>query len=75
MNVSDQTVARTDLTVAEISPPRLALPPLSHALSARQREVLELLHSGLTAKEVAYALSLQDSTVRVHLWQARKRSR
>jgi DNA-binding NarL/FixJ family response regulator len=42
-------------------------------LSARERQVVALLHTGLTRKEVAYELRLTHSTVRVHLCHARNK--
>ena len=44
-------------------------------LSPRERQVVALLNTGLTRKEVAYELGLNDATVRVHLWHARKKAR
>jgi DNA-binding NarL/FixJ family response regulator len=44
-------------------------------LSPRERQVVALLQTGLSRKEVAYELGLNDATVRVHLWHARKKAR
>jgi DNA-binding CsgD family transcriptional regulator len=53
---------------------RDALPPVTALLSAREREVVALLHAGLTQKEIAYQLHLTHSTVRVHLLHARDKT-
>jgi DNA-binding NarL/FixJ family response regulator len=60
-----------------MAPPkrRAALPPPSDKLSPREHQVVTLLHTGLTRKEVAYELGLNDATVRVHLWHANRKSR
>jgi DNA-binding NarL/FixJ family response regulator len=54
---------------------RAALPAPSEILSPRERQVVTLLHTGLTRKEVAYELGLNDATVRVHLWHAQRKTR
>jgi DNA-binding NarL/FixJ family response regulator len=55
---------------------RAALPPANdNLLSPRERQVVTLLHTGLTRKEVAYELGLNDATVRVHLWHAHRKTR
>jgi DNA-binding NarL/FixJ family response regulator len=55
---------------------RAALPPANeNSFSPRERQVVALLHTGLTRKEVAYELGLNDATVRVHLWHANKKLR
>jgi DNA-binding NarL/FixJ family response regulator len=50
----------------------MAPPP---PLSPRERQVVALLQTGLSRKEVAYELGLNDATVRVHLWHARRKAR
>ena len=55
---------------------RAALPSANeNSFSPRERQVITLLHTGLTRKEVAYELGLNDATVRVHLWHANKKLR
>jgi DNA-binding NarL/FixJ family response regulator len=55
---------------------RAALPPANeNSFSPRERQVVALLHTGLTRKEVAYELGLNDATVRVHLWHAQRKFR
>jgi DNA-binding NarL/FixJ family response regulator len=81
MNASSLAVAEptdlTDPTDPKLDPfprnsRRAALPPANeNSFSPRERQVVELLHTGLTRKEVAYELGLNDATVRVHLWHAR----
>ena len=44
----------------------------SKNLTPRQREVLELLHSGLTNKVIARKLALSDNTVRRHMQEILK---
>ncbi|NNU27074.1 response regulator transcription factor [Isoptericola sp. JC619] len=39
------------------------------ALTARQREIVELVATGLTNKEIAHALGISVGTVRAHLDQ------
>jgi DNA-binding NarL/FixJ family response regulator len=43
------------------------------SLSAREQQIVALLHTGLTRKEVAFELRLTDSTVRVHVFHARNK--
>ena len=82
MNASNLAFAQVEVDLeSEPDPPappvrsrRAALPPASEHLSPRERQVVTLLHTGLTRKEVAYELGLNDSTVRVHLWHAHKKS-
>jgi DNA-binding NarL/FixJ family response regulator len=56
-------------------PPRRVVPPPSDNMSPRERQVVTLLRTGLTRKEVAYELGLNDATVRVHLWHANRKAR
>lgn len=53
---------------------RRRLPPANERMSPRERQVVALLHTGLTRKEVAYELGLNDATVRVHLSRAQKKA-
>jgi DNA-binding CsgD family transcriptional regulator len=46
---------------------RVDVPPV---LSPREREVLDLLASGLTGEEVASRLSLSPETIRTHIRNA-----
>lgn len=50
-----------------------AAPPRSASLSARERQVLELLAGGLTAEAVAIHLFLSPETVRTHVRNARRK--
>jgi DNA-binding CsgD family transcriptional regulator len=43
---------------------------VTHVLSPREREVLDLLANGLTGEEVAVRLSLSPETVRTHIRNA-----
>lgn len=47
--------------------PRAAEPDENRALTARQREVLEMLVQGLSNKEISDALDMRVNTVRVHV--------
>lgn len=47
--------------------PAQAIPAEESSLSRRQREILELLSTGLANKEIADRLGLSTETVRVHL--------
>ncbi len=82
MNASNLAFAHVEVELeSESDPPtpparsrRAALPPAGEHLSPRERQVVTLLRTGLTRKEVAYELGLNDATVRVHLWHAHKKS-
>ncbi|HVZ75587.1 MAG TPA: LuxR C-terminal-related transcriptional regulator [Polyangia bacterium] len=50
-------------------------PPESEALSTRERQVVSLLRAGLSRKEVAFELGLTDTTVRVFLFRAQRKTR
>jgi DNA-binding NarL/FixJ family response regulator len=72
----------TNLAFAETEPEpavrrsvRARLPADNVTFSPRERQVVALLQTGLTRKEVAYELGLNDVTVRVHLSRAQKKSR
>lgn len=43
-------------------------------ITARQRQVLQLLRSGLSQKEAAHRLGIAHSTVRKHALDARRRT-
>jgi len=45
------------------------LPPLAwpEALTEREREIIRLVAQGLSNKDIAYTLSISDSTVRHHM--------
>lgn len=51
-------VANTDTTTAAVDAPML---------SARERQILELLAEGLSNKQLARALSVSENTVKTHL--------
>ncbi|MCU1246102.1 MAG: two component transcriptional regulator, LuxR family [Acidobacteria bacterium] len=55
----------------EISPSLLTNPrssePLAEPLTAREREVMQLLAAGLTNKEIAQRLGISDHTVKFHV--------
>jgi DNA-binding NarL/FixJ family response regulator len=46
---------------------RVELSDAGHRLTAREREVARLLHSGMTNRQIARALNLQLSTVKNHV--------
>jgi DNA-binding NarL/FixJ family response regulator len=76
MNASSLAVVELEPDPAPVRGRRAALPPANeNNLSPRERQVVTLLHTGLTRKEVAYELGLNDSTVRVHLWHAQRKAR
>jgi DNA-binding NarL/FixJ family response regulator len=68
-------IPQLDLEATPAKGRRAALPPANDNLSPRERQVVALLHTGLTRKEVAYELGLNDATVRVHLWHAHRKAR
>ena len=39
----------------------------SQALTRREREIVQLVRQGLSNKDIAYRLSIRDSTVRHHM--------
>jgi DNA-binding NarL/FixJ family response regulator len=54
----------TFMTTIEASPP----PPVwPEALTEREREIIRLVGQGLSNKDIAYKLSISDSTVRHHM--------
>jgi DNA-binding NarL/FixJ family response regulator len=75
MDASTLAIPQLDLDVAPQKGRRDALPPANDNLSPRERQVVALLRTGLTRKEVAYELGLNDATVRVHLWHAHQKTR
>jgi DNA-binding NarL/FixJ family response regulator len=75
MNATDLAIPQLDLQTIPAKARRAALPPANDNLSPRERQVVALLHQGLTRKEVAYELGLNDATVRVHLWHANRKTR
>jgi DNA-binding NarL/FixJ family response regulator len=76
MDASTLAIPTLDLETLPLRGRRAALPPANdNLLSPRERQVVTLLHTGLTRKEVAYELGLNDATVRVHLWHAHRKTR
>jgi DNA-binding NarL/FixJ family response regulator len=75
MDASTLAIPQLNLDPAPVKGRRAALPPANDNLSPRERQVVTLLHTGLTRKEVAYELGLNDATVRVHLWHAHRKAR
>jgi DNA-binding NarL/FixJ family response regulator len=73
-DVESESESESDPPMPRVRSRRAALPPASEHLSPRERQVVTLLHTGLTRKEVAYELGLNDATVRVHLWHAHRKS-
>jgi DNA-binding NarL/FixJ family response regulator len=59
-------------TIMEKSAPATDLPP-SARLSPRMKEILELRIRGLTYNQVAQALEISTSTVKVRIAQAKNR--
>jgi DNA-binding NarL/FixJ family response regulator len=74
MNALNLAVIEHELEPEMVPSRRAALPSPNEKMSPRQRQVVTLLHTGLTRKEVAYELGLNDATVRVHLWHANRRA-
>jgi DNA-binding NarL/FixJ family response regulator len=75
MEASTLAIPQLNLETSASKARRAALPPANDNLSPRERQVVTLLHTGLTRKEVAYELGLNDATVRVHLWHANRKAR
>ena len=76
MDASTLAIPQLNLDPAPVKGRRAALPPANeNSFSPRERQVVALLHTGLTRKEVAYELGLNDATVRVHLWHAHQKTR
>jgi DNA-binding NarL/FixJ family response regulator len=75
MNATELAIPQLELRTDPVRGRRAALPPANDNLSPRERQVVALLHQGLTRKEVAYELGLNDATVRVHLWHANRKTR
>jgi len=76
MNASSLAIADSSPEPEPVRGRRAVLPPANeNSLSPRERQVVALLHTGLTRKEVAYELGLNDATVRVHLWHAQRKFR
>ena len=46
---------------------RVSMPEVFPGLTTRQREVLEMLSTGLTDKQIAYELSVSEATVKAHV--------
>ena len=64
-----ETAGKTGLELAftrqvESDPPQTAWP---EALTEREREIIRLVKQGLSNKDIAYKLSISDSTVRHHM--------
>ena len=64
------TLVAPDLTrrlVAQWAPRQPATPPAIAALTAREREVFELVAAGRTNREIAGLLVVEESTVKTHV--------
>jgi DNA-binding CsgD family transcriptional regulator len=64
--------ARFALSIVDPASRRIGHTPVS-GLSAREREILELLKQGLTNRQIARALFISEATVKVHLRHAFKK--
>ncbi|WP_346908578.1 helix-turn-helix transcriptional regulator [uncultured Roseibium sp.] len=53
-------------TGGTVSLRRVSLPDVFPGLTTRQREVLEMLSTGLTDKQIAYELGISTATVKCH---------
>ena len=53
--------------VSALSPPTLDRPGAIGALTAREREIIQLIDQGLSNKEIANQLCLEISTVKNHV--------
>jgi DNA-binding NarL/FixJ family response regulator len=62
----------TQLLRGELPQAKPVASPSDKRLTPRQREVLELLHQGLTNKVIARKLTLSDNTVRRHMQEILK---
>ena len=64
----DQMIGIIKLALSgHLAAPARAVAQETRQLTPRQREVLELLHQGLTNKHIARQLALSDNTVRRHV--------
>jgi DNA-binding NarL/FixJ family response regulator len=64
--LSPSVTSRVIERMAGEPPPQLAQDPRIAALTPREREVLELVASGLSNAEIAAALVIEESTVKSH---------
>jgi two-component system, NarL family, nitrate/nitrite response regulator NarL len=61
------TVLDTPLADSFVTSPTRGMPPLAEALTAREREVVQLLAEGLSNKQVARRLSISEHTAKFHI--------